>query len=95
MDCVVISEEVGYHKPDVRVFERALPALGCVGPEAWFVGDHPRNDIVGAAAAGLKPIWLTGIHPWPGELPQPEHSIDSLADLLELAASGTCTLRES
>ncbi|HWG29381.1 MAG TPA: HAD family hydrolase [Steroidobacteraceae bacterium] len=95
VDCVVISEEVGYHKPDVRVFERALPALGCVGPEAWFVGDHPRNDIVGAAAAGLKPIWLTGIHPWPGELPQPERSIDSLADLLELAASGTCTLRES
>lgn len=99
VDCVVISEEVGYHKPDARVFARALSSLGCAGEEAWFVGDHPRNDIVGAAAAGLKPIWLAGIHPWPHELPRPERSIDSLADLLGadllgLAAPGTCTLRK-
>jgi putative hydrolase of the HAD superfamily len=87
VDCVVISEEVGYHKPDARVFARALQSLGCAGDEeVWFVGDHPRNDIAGAAAAGLRPIWLTGIHPWPEELPQPERAIDSLADLLRLAA---------
>jgi putative hydrolase of the HAD superfamily len=94
VDCVVISEQVGYHKPDARVFARALESLSCVGEEAWFVGDHPRNDIVGAAAAGLRPIWLTGIDPWPEELPQPERSIDSLADLLGLADPGACTLRD-
>ena len=94
VDCVVISEEVGYHKPDARVFARALQSLGCTGEQAWFVGDHPRNDIAGAAAAGLTPIWLSGIHPWPDELPQPQRSIGCLADLLGLAAPGACTLRE-
>ena len=49
-----VFEEVGYHKPDARVFARALQSLGCAGDEVWFVGDHPRNDIVGAAAAGLR-----------------------------------------
>lgn len=67
----------------------------CAGEDAWSVGDHPHNDVAGAAAAGLRPIWLTGIHPWPDGLAQPERSIDSLADLLGLTASGACTLPQS
>ena len=86
VDCVVVSGELGYHKPDARVFLKALEALDCASGDAWFVGDHPRNDILGALGAGLRPVWLTGVHPWPAELLQPETSISALTDLLRLAA---------
>jgi len=84
VDCVVVSEEAGFAKPDPRVFEKALEWLGCTNRDAWFVGDHPLNDIVGASAAGLMPVWLEGVRPWPVELPEPKCSIVALPDLLGL-----------
>lgn len=49
------------------------------------VGDHPVNDVLGAAAVGLRPIWLTGVHPWPKDQPEPEWQIASLVELVEMA----------
>jgi Haloacid dehalogenase-like hydrolase len=65
LSAVIISEAVQIEKPNPRIFARALAEVGCQASQAWFVGDHPVNDILGAAAAGLQPIWLTGGHPWP------------------------------
>jgi len=79
---IVISEQVGVHKPDPRVFQRALDQLACAGAEAWFVGDHPRNDVLGAAGVGMQPIWLTGVHPWPDGIDRPGHRIDRIEDVL-------------
>jgi putative hydrolase of the HAD superfamily len=84
LDCIVVSEEAGYHKPHAAPFVRALSDLQCESGDAWFVGDHPRNDIFGASAAGMKAIWLRGIHPWPANDPPPERHIDAIADLLPL-----------
>ena len=58
MEAIVISSEVGFRKPDPRIFALALERLGCAPSDAWFVGDHPDHDIRGAAAAGLKPFWV-------------------------------------
>jgi len=58
LDVIVISSEVGVRKPDPRIFALALDQLGCAPSDAWFVGDHPDQDIRGAAAAGLKPFWV-------------------------------------
>jgi putative hydrolase of the HAD superfamily len=88
MGSVVISGVVGFDKPDVRIFERGLGELGCAGRDAWFVGDHPRNDILGAAAAGLQPVWLRGVHEWPAGTPLPSHQIDGLGELLEIVDRG-------
>ena len=84
LDSVVISEEAGQHKPHAAPFTRALRDLQCAGTDAWFVGDHPRNDIFGAAAVGLTPIWLRGIHPWPADDSLPERHIETLSELLPL-----------
>ena len=55
---VYISGEVGYGKPDARIFEHALAKLG-VGPdEAFVVGDRVNADIAGARAAGVRSAWL-------------------------------------
>lgn len=66
---LVTPEEAGAAKPAPRIFEVALARLG-VGPaEAVLVGDSWPADVVGALAAGIRPVWLnrTGaVAPQPG-----------------------------
>ncbi|MCU1427302.1 MAG: hypothetical protein JWL83_1302 [Actinomycetia bacterium] len=54
--CVIDSGEVGVSKPDPRIFHIALDALGIEAHDAWYVGDMPGIDVVGARAAGLRPF---------------------------------------
>jgi putative hydrolase of the HAD superfamily len=81
---VVVSEAVQLKKPDARIFTLALAQIGCEASQAWFVGDHPVNDILGATAAGLQAIWLTGVHPWPAAHPAPRWHIASLPEIVPL-----------
>jgi putative hydrolase of the HAD superfamily len=82
LSTVVISEAVQVQKPDPRIFAHALAAIGCAAWHTWFVGDHPISDVLGAAAVGLRPIWLTGVQPWPPEHPAPRWQIATLGELL-------------
>jgi putative hydrolase of the HAD superfamily len=72
-------------KPDPRIFAHALAEIGCAAVHTWFVGDHPLNDVLGAAAVGLCPIWLTGVQPWPVEHPAPTWQITTLGELVAMA----------
>jgi putative hydrolase of the HAD superfamily len=84
LSTVVISEAVQVKKPDPRIFARALAEVGCPASQAWFVGDHPVNDIRGAAGVGLRPIWLTGVHAWPPDQPEPQWQIGALIELVAM-----------
>jgi putative hydrolase of the HAD superfamily len=84
LSTIVISEAVQVKKPDRRIFVRALADLDCAASQAWFVGDHPVNDVLGAAAAGLRPIWLTGVHPWPTDHPAPVWQIRALNEVVAM-----------
>ena len=55
---VVDSAQVGWIKPDPRIFRRALGALRAEPAEAIFVGDSLRRDMVGARQVGMPHIWL-------------------------------------
>src|SRR5262249_28824331 len=70
LSTVVISEAVQVQKPDPRIFAHALAEIGCRASETWFVGDDPVNDVLGAAAVGLRAIWLAGVRPWPTDRPE-------------------------
>jgi HAD superfamily hydrolase (TIGR01509 family) len=59
LEFVISSADLGIRKPDARIFQEALARLGVVAAEAWFVGDSWESDIVGAAAVGMMPVWLT------------------------------------
>ena len=85
LSTVVISEAVQVQKPDARIFAHALAQISCRASDTWFVGDHPINDVLGAAAVGLQPIWLTGVQPWPPEHPAPTWQIATLGELVTLA----------
>ncbi len=56
-EAIAISAVVGADKPDPRLFRHALQQLGVEPREAVHVGDHPRNDQVGARRAGMTG-WL-------------------------------------
>jgi putative hydrolase of the HAD superfamily len=55
---VVISEEVGFEKPDPKIFELALKELGVKPEEAAYVGDSSELDVLGANAAKLVSVRL-------------------------------------
>lgn len=55
---VITSGELGYAKPDARIFEHACRAFGVSPSEAAYVGDRLRTDAIGASAAGLTGVWL-------------------------------------
>lgn len=84
VDTVVISETVGVWKPDPRIFELALERLRVPPSEAWFVGDNPANDVLGAMAAGLTAVWFQRDTEWPDEYPPPTLQITSLRELVAL-----------
>jgi putative hydrolase of the HAD superfamily len=56
VECVIDSGAVGVSKPDPRIFRIALDAIGVAATDAWYVGDMPGIDVVGARASGLWPI---------------------------------------
>lgn len=67
---VVVSSETGWAKPSPRIYAAALDALGVRPDQALMVGDRPREDIAGAAAAGLRALLYDprGERPGPGSV---------------------------
>ena len=56
VECLIDSGAVGVSKPDPKIFRLALDAIDVDAADAWYVGDMPGIDVVGARAAGLWPI---------------------------------------
>jgi len=58
-EAVVISEEVGFAKPDPRIFDAAFQAMGDPNKaEVLMVGDNLLADIGGAKSYGLATCWF-------------------------------------
>jgi putative hydrolase of the HAD superfamily len=58
-DSIVISETLGFRKPRAEIFEAALGGLGVDAAETLHVGDSLRSDVAGAAACGIRSVWIT------------------------------------
>ncbi len=81
VDGAVSSAEHGIAKPDPAIFAHALALAGVGAEEAWHVGDSPDADVVGAQAAGVKPVYVAR-----DDAPAPAGVtvIDELSELLDL-----------
>jgi putative hydrolase of the HAD superfamily len=71
---------VGVAKPGRAIFERALELAGADPGEAVHVGDSLENDVVGARAAGIRPVLVAR----DGSLPAGVETIRSLTELPSL-----------
>ena len=83
-DFVVTPAEAGAAKPDSAIFELALDAAGASPGSVVHVGDDPVRDVSGAAAIGLRTVWMNPEgRTWPGEK-RPDAEIRSLEALLSV-----------
>jgi putative hydrolase of the HAD superfamily len=57
-EVVVCSGDVGFAKPDRRIFEVAADRLSLAPDRCLFVGDRRESDALGALAAGMSAVWL-------------------------------------
>jgi len=57
-NAILVSEDVGWRKPHIKIFEEALKRLGTFAEETVFVGDNPEEDIRGAKMAGMKTVFV-------------------------------------
>lgn len=57
-DIIATSTEIGYAKPDIKIFEKAFEIANCTANECIMVGDRLDNDIVPAKSLGMATIWI-------------------------------------
>lgn len=91
-DATVFSNEVGYIKPNRRIFERALSGLGSEASRSVHVGDSVLLDIYGAREAGMGAIlfnkysvrfekYATRYYEANGRNGTPDATVEKLADV--------------
>ena len=56
---VIVSEEVGHLKPDVRLFRHAETAANVAAESILYVGDSLSSDVKGGLGAGWKVAWYS------------------------------------
>ncbi|MDR0900763.1 MAG: TIGR02253 family HAD-type hydrolase [Methanobrevibacter sp.] len=55
-DEIITSEEVGFEKPNKRIFEEALDKMGCKAERSIMVGNKFEVDTLGAVNTGMSAI---------------------------------------
>lgn len=53
----LVEGEVGFGKPDIRIFELALNKLGLKANDVWMVGDNLVWDVQAPQELGIFSIW--------------------------------------
>jgi HAD superfamily hydrolase (TIGR01549 family) len=87
-EVIAMSAEMGVAKPAPEFFERAIELIGSPDPSSVaYVGDRVANDVLPAATAGMRAVWVRR-GPWgvieqlPDEV-RPALVVGSLAELAE------------
>lgn len=79
LDDFVFCVDVGWRKPDARIFKYALERLGVQPEECIFIGDDPRWDIRGPEAVRMKSLLIDRT----GKDNDAIHGLDELIDQIE------------
>jgi len=83
-DIILIEGELGYGKPDRRVFERALAFFDVAAADTCMIGDNLEADIAAARGLGIPAIWhdAHGVGLPAQPIATPDRIIVSLNELL-------------
>ena len=78
---VIISDGLGYRKPDKRIFHHAMKMAGARSANSLMVGDDYGPDVLGAKAVGMDQVFLE----WQKEKAnQATYTIHSLRELMDI-----------
>ncbi|MGT2742266.1 HAD family hydrolase [Streptococcus plurextorum] len=84
---IILSEEVGIGKPEIRIFKLALEEAGIPADKAVYVGDRYENDILPAKSLGMRTVRiLTGFGKYTRENDgwKSDYVVSSLQELLAI-----------
>ena len=81
-EAVIISAEAGLRKPNPQIYQRILAMLGLEPHTVLFVGDTPREDVLGPRRAAMRVAWVNKRGaPLPDGIPQPDLMVADIAEL--------------
>ena len=82
-DQVLIEGELGYGKPDRRVYLGAMAALGAEPAETWCVGDNLEWEVAAPQRLGIYCVWVDpkGEGPPAESGVTPDRIVTSIAEL--------------
>lgn len=55
---IIVSEEIGYSKPQPQIFRHALERFRISPERTLFIGDNYYTDMCGANRAGMDTLWI-------------------------------------
>ena len=80
-----ISEDIGFDKPDPRLFRHALDAAAADPERSAMCGDRLDYDVRPARAIGMRTVWVlrgeAPDDPTPEQLAEPHAAVRSLVEL--------------
>ncbi|NRR19990.1 YjjG family noncanonical pyrimidine nucleotidase [Brevibacillus sp. MS2.2] len=90
---LIISEEVGYKKPDREIFEYAFSKLQWTEKaNVLMVGDSLTSDIQGGVQYGIDTCWFNPLGKENQTSIQPTYEIRELSELQEIVRKGNVNL---
>lgn len=90
-DAFIVSDEVGYWKPDRNIFEIALSELGAHRSEVLYVGDSLKDDYAGARAADIDFCLYNRSGAALDEQVNPRYVVQRIGDIRSIALGGAIT----
>lgn len=92
-DVVVVAGDLGYRKPDPRLFRHAIEQMGTDSTASVYVGTDPERDARASDAIGMHPV-LVGYRSVPEELVGvPVRPVRELSHVPDAVASVVARLR--
>lgn len=84
-ECIICDLDSGAGcKPEPDAFRELASRLALDPAEILYVGDNPRNDIMGAKRAGMKTAWLNVMDNWRDGYERADFEINSLRELPDI-----------
>ena len=93
-DAEVFSCVVGFVKPEPEIYTACLTSLDLEAHECLFVGDGGSDELAGARAVGMSPVFVSGVMAelWPERIPeklaQCDHHVRTISEVLHLVSIG-------
>lgn len=83
-DEIIVSGDYMIEKPSKEIFLIMCEKLSLSPSECVYVGDNRKNDIDGAAGAGMHTVWVQSTNVHQSGKAEPEAVIKSLSELEDL-----------